>query len=107
VTPVVKRRRQALCSQPSNWRKIFSRQDKRDQEAAEKLVVEKLDAEHGTRGSTMNTAEKPTAKAAEPEDHTAERAAPTAETQLELTVGPAYISKTSMLRHGPAMSAEK
>jgi hypothetical protein len=55
----------------------------------------------------MNTAEKPTAKAAEPEDHTAERAAPTAETQLELTVGPAYISKTSMLRHGPAMSAEK
>ena len=94
--------------QLSSWRKIFIRQeDRRDQAAAEELVVEKPDAKHGTRGSTMNTTEKPTAKVAEPEDHTAERAAPTAEAQLELAVAPTYIMKTSMLRHGPAMSAEK
>ena len=72
----------------------------------EELTAEQ-DAEHGTRGSTMNTTEKPTAKVAEPEDHTAERAAPTAEAQLELAAAPTYIMKTSMLRHGPAMSAEK
>ena len=84
-----------------------SRQDRRDQEDAEELVVEKLDAEHGTRGSTTNTVEKSTAKVAEPEDHTAERAVPTAEPQLELTAPPTYISTTIMLRHEPVMSAEK